>query len=711
MRDYWILRARSRSCPHPETWPSSRYISIFQQLGRLHALELVQSVYNILCFVTVLFNTGLLLYVGKLNLPLVWLVNAYLLSFVAQSYTQIYVGYLGDKDIFKTRFGRRKPFVMTGFAVHAASFVLLVLPPSDNPTVLVIWFAIFYSLNVVGDSIRNYPYESWIIESSQDNADYLRLKSIVFPIALLLGGATSIVLYLLSPILCAVIYAIGGSCALVALVKYVPNHTLRAVEQQPSIIPSLRIAARTQEFRQIFLNCVLEATAVGMYFASTNYLLLFGFNYLETFQDYIVFTLVAGVVAGILGVGSSIACNWLLQKYDKIAVYLLLTRVLAAIGLVSFVISSFMSETAFFVFFALYVCVSVAYSPLSLILRLFTRDLVTFDTFVNGMQRETLFLTALNTPSQIIVSFLTSIPAAMLTFTKFKQETNIDDDDIDNNFDWSESTLWVLRVFGPFLLFAIGMLAYYSLSTYHLTSAIADQMSVLITRRSIAISEREGSAADTSYLSSETTQKQKEQFLLHFSTEELAVLAKPQQGKTSRQMLSVIAWMNGCGLLVGAVNALVILAVLFMDVAVGDSVYSTLLVSLFLLVSFYVLYESLRFFSLKQTASWSDEELNKQAVTVYSTMTAYQESLQEFLTKGDVSDLQDNFNQQLKRASFLKMPNVGGDAVGTGAGDTSSHDDDSGINYLPGYKRIFSLMGVIAIVVVMIALQDFKLFS
>jgi Na+/melibiose symporter-like transporter len=165
------------------------------------------AIYNLFYVVTSVpcYGIGLTYYVGVWNLPLVWLVNSYLLSFVCGTFATIYFGYLGDK--YKSKTGRRKPFIAFAFILRSVSFIALCLPPSQsNSNILVGWFACFYSLFTIGCSANDNPLESWMIESSRDNSDYMKYKSIVVPSSSLIGGFLALGLfYFISPIVCAIV--------------------------------------------------------------------------------------------------------------------------------------------------------------------------------------------------------------------------------------------------------------------------------------------------------------------------------------------------------------------------------------------------------------------------------------------------------------------------------------------------------------------------
>lgn len=151
------------------------------------------------------FGIGLVVYVGQKGMSIQAMVNGYLLSFLAGTITQLYVGYLCDQPSTSAH-GRRKPFVVTGFLVSAISMLALALPPSKDATALAGWFTLFYVAFSVGQAILTNPLTSWFIESSRDNQDYLRITTLCNPPALFVGGILALAGILISP-------ALGGAGA------------------------------------------------------------------------------------------------------------------------------------------------------------------------------------------------------------------------------------------------------------------------------------------------------------------------------------------------------------------------------------------------------------------------------------------------------------------------------------------------------------------
>lgn len=128
----------------------------------------------------------------------------------------------------------------------------IAIPANSNlsQTTLFGWLTFCQCLGAAGGQIYSIPLGSWFIESTADDADFVRISTIAGSIGTLLGVALGFaVSQLLPPIAYAIITAVYSLIALFLLVWFVPNKVYREVAKQPAIIPSLRTCLRTEEFK------------------------------------------------------------------------------------------------------------------------------------------------------------------------------------------------------------------------------------------------------------------------------------------------------------------------------------------------------------------------------------------------------------------------------------------------------------------------------
>ena len=160
------------------------------------------------------------------------------------------VGYFGDD--MKSKYGRRKPIVLFGSIGLMLSAFGIANPPQTEQKFLLAWLTVWLSLSYCAFTFQSIPLSSWIIESSGDNADYVRITTTSVSVGSFLGYITGLLGLQFSvdkKNAIAVIAVAGYLIATFLLVSYVPNKAKRNVAKQPDLIPSLRTCLRTREFQ------------------------------------------------------------------------------------------------------------------------------------------------------------------------------------------------------------------------------------------------------------------------------------------------------------------------------------------------------------------------------------------------------------------------------------------------------------------------------
>ena len=185
-------------------------------------------------------------------MPIVWINNAAIVAFTIETFTTIKVGYAADR--VRWSYGRRKPFVAVGMLIQIVSCFFLSIRVTSDSSAILGWYTFFLMMNSFGYAVYNAPFDAWLIESSINNEDYIKIASICIPAGSVLGGVCGIGILFLSPIYAAATLVIGGTCSTYLLIQHIPNHLVRFVDDAPDLIPSVRIAARTREFQQVFNN-------------------------------------------------------------------------------------------------------------------------------------------------------------------------------------------------------------------------------------------------------------------------------------------------------------------------------------------------------------------------------------------------------------------------------------------------------------------------
>ena len=211
-----------------------------------------------------------------------------MLSRISDVVTDPLIGYLSDR--WKTRWGRRKPWVLIGTPIFALGMWFLFMPPFEFRDVTFfgqtfsngyIWMFAMLTLFYLGSTIKDLPFSAWGAElSSNYNERTLimswreglgtvgSLVSAFIPLVVLFFGLVkpSDAVYWLVLVMCVVMPIVNLNC-LVA----VPEWRVVEVRRRIGVIEGLRIVSKNYPY--VLLVIVFAFGAIGS--AMTNSLSLF----------------------------------------------------------------------------------------------------------------------------------------------------------------------------------------------------------------------------------------------------------------------------------------------------------------------------------------------------------------------------------------------------------------------------------------------------
>lgn len=222
-----------------------------------------------------------------------------------------------------------------------------------------------------------------MIESTKDDNDYRKIYSVAGPIGGFLGGICGLGLTVFFPIIGSILYVIGGGIFTYLIVRYLSSHVMRKQSILPDLIPSFRICSRTNEFHSIFYLKVLIDSGINIFITVVSYYLLIGFH-INKVKSYVNILLLGSIVGASIGIPLTIFMNWILKKYDKIQLYLVLIVIVIFLGFIAFVVASPMINS-FKGYFIILCFMNVLSYPAKLFDKLIIRDLITYDTFITGL--------------------------------------------------------------------------------------------------------------------------------------------------------------------------------------------------------------------------------------------------------------------------------------------------------------------------------------
>lgn len=200
--------------------------------------------------ITMIKSSIVLFYVDILGLDVRAYAVVMVLYAVIDAIDNPLLGYLSDRT--RTRFGRRRPWLLIGAPLLAASMIALFSPPSAlDGLALVLWFAVFAILSELFDSMLNANYgallpELFPTERRRGLANVLRqafqLVAMIISLALtpvlttsLLGTEETTEGFTLT----AILYALLAVAVITVMALGVRENPRHAQEHRPRLLPAV----------------------------------------------------------------------------------------------------------------------------------------------------------------------------------------------------------------------------------------------------------------------------------------------------------------------------------------------------------------------------------------------------------------------------------------------------------------------------------------
>lgn len=225
--------------------------------------------------ITMIKSSIVLFYVDILGLDVRAYAVVMIIYAVIDAIDNPVLGYLSDRT--RTRFGRRRPWLLVGAPLLAASMIALFSPPSGlDGLALVLWFAIFAILCELFDSLLNANYgallpELFPTERRRGLANALRqayqLVAMIISLALtpvlttsLLGTEETTGGFTLTALLYGLL-AVAVITVMALGIKENPHH---AREQRPRLLPGVLEILRSPLFWAVGLTSACYGIALAI---------------------------------------------------------------------------------------------------------------------------------------------------------------------------------------------------------------------------------------------------------------------------------------------------------------------------------------------------------------------------------------------------------------------------------------------------------------
>lgn len=204
-------------------------------------------------------------------------------------------GYLSDRT--RTRFGRRRPWLVAGAPLLALSLVLFFSPPADVEGFrLVLWFAVFAVLTETLDSLVNANYGALLPELFPDQrrratANSLRqgaqLVALVVSVAL-----TPLVTSLIGYQTTAIVYGALAAAAILFTAFGAHEDPAAQASREPRILESVRAIFGTATFWRIAVTNGAYASAMALVVAGAPFFVKYALGLPDANATYLLATVI-----------------------------------------------------------------------------------------------------------------------------------------------------------------------------------------------------------------------------------------------------------------------------------------------------------------------------------------------------------------------------------------------------------------------------------
>jgi glycoside/pentoside/hexuronide:cation symporter, GPH family len=297
-------------------------------------------------------------------------------------------------DYLKSRFGRRKPFILVGAPLMGLALILFTLPPTHTPSIAnLIYLAIIYPIFFIFFAVAVTPYLAILPEVTPTSLDRL-LVTTLQSIFLIAGTFTGVVLVGMIPE--KISFTSGamliGALAcipffLVVFFVHPPGEMLTEdIPERPSTIVQVKEALAFKPFRIYLLGQVAFWFGFKMVESSARYVAV------HLFGDRHAYTIILGsalLVAALSGVMSYHLGKRLGKKRCMVLMSLMFMILMPLIGLIGW--GPFKPHIVGYLLFAL---IGIPLSLLFVIPNSLLSDIIDRNREQTGKQRQALFFAA-----------------------------------------------------------------------------------------------------------------------------------------------------------------------------------------------------------------------------------------------------------------------------------------------------------------------------
>ena len=317
---------------------------------------------------------------------------AAIILFVGRSWDYVndpIVGHLSDRT--RTRWGRRRPFLLFGAIPFGLSFILLWLSPNFSQTGLIIYYSVAYIIYEAMATIVYMPYYALTPELTEDYDERTKLTSyrMLFNI---LGSLTAYVFPMLvigtmvpdntkKVMVMALIAAAIAASPLFLVFFGTKEKKEYMLEKQPKLIPSLKAAFKNRPF--IFGAGIYLLTWMTIVVLETNLLIYIKYIIKRPDQSSIIMASIFVTAIFALPIW-----NWAAKHWNKRLAYIIGVSFWAV---VMFVLIMVTPQTPFWVILILCVMAGIGVSAAQVLPWAIIPDAIEWDEWMTFERHEGMF--------------------------------------------------------------------------------------------------------------------------------------------------------------------------------------------------------------------------------------------------------------------------------------------------------------------------------
>lgn len=349
--------------------------------------------------------------------------------FVGRSWDYIndpLIGHLSDRT--RTRWGRRRPFLLFGAIPFGLAFILLWVSPNLSDTGLVIYYSVAYIIYEAMATIVYMPYYALTPELTEDYDERTKITSyrMLFNI---IGSLTAYVFPMLvigsmvaenaSRVLKMGMIA-GAIAATPLLIVFLGTREKKEhmIEKRPKLIPSLKAALKNRPF--VFASGIYLLTWMTIVVLETN--LLIYIKYIIQREDQSTIIMAAIFVTAILALP---LWNWVAKHWNKRLAYIFGVAFWAAVMMVLILLTP---ETPFWLIMFLCIMAGVGVSAAQVLPWSIIPDAIEWDEWKTFERHEGMFYSLITLLGKVANSVAVPLSLMVLEFTGYQSASTVQPD-------------------------------------------------------------------------------------------------------------------------------------------------------------------------------------------------------------------------------------------------------------------------------------------